>query len=689
MLLTPEDARRLAAELLDEPEPVPPPAALRAEPRPLPERIGNYKILGIVASGGMGVVYEAQQDHPRRSVALKVMKRGIASPKALERFKHEAEILGRLRHPAIAQIFEAGTHDDGSGGVPFFAMEYIPNAKPITRYADDRKLSTRDRLDLFAQVCDGVHHGHQKGIIHRDLKPHNILVDETGQPKIIDFGVARATDSDITLTTMQADVRQLVGTLQYMSPEQCSGDPREIDVRSDVYSLGVVLYELLCGRLPYDLSETPVPHATRIIQEHDPTRPSTVTRSLRGNLEAILLKALDKDPKRRYQSAADLARDIRRHLSGDPIDARAPGAWSRAVRWVGQHPLVTTAGACLLILTLTITASYAAVWYLNLRPQHVERTPDGREARLLSYQGRILHTWSSNADGGITFAAFERHFQKHGRRELALVGYSQDRENKADVRGALCAFDVAQDLGVPVWMSRIDESEMLDDPRSRGLKSGGFGPSWAALLDIFPDHPGDEIVAAFNHSPSSWTVLRVIGLDGSLLYQVWHDGGLAGCSWIARSGVLVLLGVNGEVYWPMRGHPEVVTPHPVVVFGVRPALGRIGSDWTSPIDDSSTTFAWYRCLLPPVACDMAVLKLLPPHPGKDPPHSVAVEIQLKSDRQSCLTIFLDEHGAEIPGTRRANDQWKLRSTVDSDYFYLGDLPPIRSVPTAEPPKPGG
>ncbi len=293
-------------------------------PGRMPKEIGRYHIKRVIASGGMGTVYEAVQEHPRRTVAVKVMKHGIASRSAMRRFEYESQILARLRHPGVAQVYEAGTHDDGSGAVPFFAMEYIPNAKPITQYAKEKKLGTRERLHLFGKVCDAVHHGHQKGIIHRDLKPSNILVDSTGQPRIIDFGVARATDSDLAVTTLQTDVGQLIGTVQYMSPEQCEADPHDLDTRSDVYALGVVLYELLCRKLPYDVSKVAVYEATRMVREHQPTRLSTIDRALRGDVETIVFKALEKDRERRYRSAADLADDISRYLTGEAVIARPP-----------------------------------------------------------------------------------------------------------------------------------------------------------------------------------------------------------------------------------------------------------------------------------------------------------------------------------------------------------------------------
>ena len=297
---------------------------LRDTSTSIPKRVGHYHIKRLIASGGMGTVYEATQEKPRRTVALKLMRHGIASRSALRRFEYESQILARLRHPGIAQVYEAGTHRDDTGTVPFFAMEYIVGAEPITKYVQEKKLGTRERMTLFAQVCDAIHHGHQKGIIHRDLKPSNILVDANGQVKIIDFGVARSTDSDLAVTTLQTDIGQLIGTLQYMSPEQCKADPHDIDTRSDVYALGIVFYELLTEHLPYDVRHKAVYEATRVIREEQPTRLSTLNRTLRGDVETIALKALEKDRERRYQSATDFGQDIRRYLAGEGITARPP-----------------------------------------------------------------------------------------------------------------------------------------------------------------------------------------------------------------------------------------------------------------------------------------------------------------------------------------------------------------------------
>lgn len=288
------------------------------------QTIEGYRIVRVIGVGGMAAVYEAMQKEPSRRVALKVMRQGLGHPTAVQRFRFETEILARIQHPGIVQIFEAGAWDDGSGvSTPYFAMEYIADALPFTRYANQNSLSLHDRLRMFVEVCDAVQHGHQHGVIHRDLKPGNVLVDAAGRAKVIDFGIARSADPGQTLSTRATTVGQIIGTLNYMSPEQCSANS-DVDIRCDVYALGVILYELVCGKLPHDLSSVPIPEAIRIVCEDQPARPGALNPALRGDIDAIVMTAMDKDAHRRYPTVAALAADIRRFLSDEIIEARPP-----------------------------------------------------------------------------------------------------------------------------------------------------------------------------------------------------------------------------------------------------------------------------------------------------------------------------------------------------------------------------
>jgi len=332
--------------------------------------IGGVTIVRLIAEGGMGRVYEGKQERPNRRVAVKVMRPGLTSPSILKRFEYEAEVLGRLQHPGIAHIYSVGVHRVGNATVPYFVMEYIADARSLTQYADDLKLPTRQRLDLFRSVCDAVAHGHQKGVIHRDLKPSNILVDATGQPKVIDFGVARATDSDMALTTMQTDVGQLIGTLQYMSPEQFDADPNDIDIRSDVYALGVILYELLAGKMPYDVKKKAIYEVMRIVKEEEPTPLSSFNRALKGDVAVIAGKCLEKERSRRYSSASELGSDVGRYLSGDAISASPPSFVDGLVRLAKKHRAAATAVAGVLA---SLVLALLGIGVFASRAEHARR----------------------------------------------------------------------------------------------------------------------------------------------------------------------------------------------------------------------------------------------------------------------------------------------------------------------------
>jgi len=300
---------------------------------PLLPTIARYRVVRVLGEGGMGTVYEAEQDNPRRTVALKVIRTGLAQDSLLKRFTREAQILGRLRHPGIAQVYDAGITESGQ---PYFTMELIAGV-PLDQYAQEQALDARGRLELVARVCDAVQHAHERGVIHRDLKPGNILVDEAGQTKVLDFGVAHATDADLQTTAARTQAGQLLGTLSYMSPEQVTGDPEKLDQRSDVYTLGVILFQLLADQLPYHLEHLPLPEAAQVIREQEPSRLGSINAVCRGDVETIVAKALEKDPARRYASVGELSADIHRFLSHEPIRARPPSALYQLRKFVRRH----------------------------------------------------------------------------------------------------------------------------------------------------------------------------------------------------------------------------------------------------------------------------------------------------------------------------------------------------------------
>jgi len=344
--------------------------------------IGRYRILRVLGEGGMGIVYEAEDDQLHRTVALKVIRGEFVSADLARRFALESEALGRLQHPGIAQIYEAGTDEGPAGLRSYFAMEFV-RGLPLTTYANTNRLDLEQRLELFALVCDAVHHAHRQGVVHRDLKPANILVDDSGQPKVLDFGVARLTDADLP-GTRHTSVGEMVGTLQYMSPEQVNAIPSEVDGRSDVYSLGVLLYELISGRLPYNLERAALHEAARVILVDDPAPLSSINRRLRGDVEIIVAKALEKVKQRRYNSADALASDVRRFLRDEPIVARPASPLYQLQKFTRRNRTLVSS---VTLGTLMLAVGAVASTWQAVRATRAEKLADSRRADADSSRG--------------------------------------------------------------------------------------------------------------------------------------------------------------------------------------------------------------------------------------------------------------------------------------------------------------
>lgn len=341
---------------------LPEPAALRADALPpgCPEWFGTYRLLSVLGHGGMGIVYRALQQSPPREVALKVLQPGRADARHLERFRFEVEALGRLQHPGIATIHDAGTFDLGAGPQPYLAMERV-DGLPLLGHVERARLGINARVELLARIADAIQHAHQRGIVHRDLKPANVLVDGSGQPKVVDFGIAAAKAAGDAEPTVGSVRSEALGTLPYMSPEQFSA-ANTVDTRTDVYSLGVVAFELLAGRLPLRLDGLSHERAGRFVADEIPPDLATLDASIGADLAAIVAKALAKTPERRYASAGDFAADLRRFLAHEPVEANPPGGWRRLRLFARRHrTLVAGAASTMLALLIGLAATTRAL----------------------------------------------------------------------------------------------------------------------------------------------------------------------------------------------------------------------------------------------------------------------------------------------------------------------------------------
>jgi serine/threonine protein kinase len=408
-----------------------------------PEWIGPYRVRSVLGEGGVGTVYLATQEEPfRRDVAIKLVRLGMHTRDILARFELERQALAMMNHSNIAKVFDAGETEIGR---PYFVMEYIPG-EPITSYCDRQRLGIRARLRLFADVCHAVQHAHQKGIIHRDIKPTNVLVKtEDGRhvPVIIDFGLAKVIHQALTDSLLTRD-GQLVGTPQYMSPEQVEGPPGDVDTRADVYSLGALLYELIVGSPPHDRSYSPMQPLKFVegVRDEDSPRPSlrwshldaqaverararssdreSVLKEIRGDLDWITLKAVEKDRERRYASAVELAADVDRFLRGEPILARPPTAAYRLQRFVARHTVLVVMTLAM-VLAMIVGSGLSSYWYVRAESMRKEKAAIMRIASSVRDKTANAHLWFEEALAGDRSLDLERDVYRPMRESMELV----------------------------------------------------------------------------------------------------------------------------------------------------------------------------------------------------------------------------------------------------------------------------
>jgi serine/threonine protein kinase/Flp pilus assembly protein TadD len=479
--------------------------------------IGPYKLLQQIGEGGMGTVYMAEQAYPvQRKVALKIIKAGMDSRQVVARFEAERQALALMDHPHIAKVFDAGTT---AAARPYFVMELVKGL-PITKYCDERRLTPRLRLELFIPVCQAVQHAHQKGIIHRDLKPSNVLValyDGRPVPKVIDFGVAKATGLKLTERTLYTDFGAIVGTLEYMSPEQAELNQLDIDTRSDIYSLGVLLYELLTGTTPLDrkrLQQAAILDVLRIIREEEPPRPSTrlttteelpsiaanrglepkrLSGLVRGDLDWIVMKALEKDRNRRYETANGLAMDLQRYLADEPVLACSPSPWYRLRKYARRNRGRLTAAG---VLGLALFVGVGGIgWGIRDRAARQARDASDMERSLERAELHLQQGNRADARAGLDQAE----------RIASEAPPDPDRSARLDaLRQRLDAAEHDQQFVAGYEKVRLRVESQVDVLKSRFTREAGF-PEVRELFRqygiVFIETPPDQAATLIQSRP--------------------------------------------------------------------------------------------------------------------------------------------------------------------------------------------
>lgn len=470
-------------------------------------RIGGYTLIRRIAAGGMGVVFEAQQERPNRRVALKLVQSALADVSTLRRFQYEAEALGRLRHPGIAQVYEAGVDVDAAGEErPFLAMEFVDGARPLTAFVREGSLGFRDRARLFVDVCAAVQHGHDRGVLHRDLKPSNVLVDASGAVKVIDFGIAKVLGDEHTRATLAGE---LVGTLSSMSPEQLDGDLDALDVRSDVYALGALLYETLCDVPPLDLRGLSLSEALSKARTSVPRAPTAIRTDLPLELEWIVLRALEPERERRYPSAADFAADMERFLVDEPVHASPPSTVYRMRKFVRRNRIAVVAGVA--ILTAILGGSVLALVERDRAVAARERAEDAEElatSRLarIEAEARTNRELAAFQSGILTSADPDG----AGRGVLVVDALARATES-FDAR-----VDLDPRLALALRRSIVDAYSALGSPRDAAGELEKMRPIWEELYesDDVQRLELERLALDLAHFEGSTTELRALALDG-------------------------------------------------------------------------------------------------------------------------------------------------------------------------------
>jgi len=644
--------------------------------------IDGYVIERSLGDGGGGAVYLARRELSDRRLAIKVFHHRLDHERAMRRIWREIELLEEIRLDAVPRIIDHGVAD----GRLYVVTEYI-DGLPVDAYCERHGLDVRARVEFLAEICDAVQRLHDYGVMHRDLKPGNILIDEHGKPAIIDFGIAAflAPDRHVTITADDAPI----GSPAYMSPEQARGERSRVTMQSDVYSLGATAYRVLLGETPHAYNDS----TTQMEMLHragcdEPRRPREIDPRFPKPLSEVLARATAREPEERYRSASEFADDLRRWLRREPVEAGRAGVFDRVARCLRRHPATCTTVLCLAIAALVIAGTLASVWWLHGKPYDVILTEDTQEAHLIALDGRILRTWRADQKYGIKGAEWVPGDLTGGRGPMVVISWADN--SHPDDAAPFEVYCVNQGVEQPAWADKVEQSDLPAEFVRDAFFAEGTGAHWVYIADIFDEVDGAEIVTVFQHERAACS-MRVYGWDGSILFEVWHDGNIHEPLWLEESGRLIVEALNAEAYWAERDYPEFdVGLHPKVLFAITP---RITGPSKQIIKTSSTwgTFEpeWYQCLLPVQGdVDRYAGASLTPDFASAPDADFAVNIEIKSDTgdRVAFAIPFDADGREVEG-RRANGQYMAamaRGEVpEFNIFKYGPLPPTTN-PNEDP-----
>lgn len=574
-------------------------AITRDEPG-IGEVIPGFRIDRTIGAGGGGRVYRAFHEGSDQALALKVLTAPLGNGRASARVFREIDVLESLRLPAVAGLLHHGTHD----GRTWLATEFI-DGPTLAEVGPDMRADIRRGVALLARVADAVQAVHERGIIHRDLKPGNVVVTAGDHPVLVDFGIAALIDNHAQ--TLTADGAAL-GTPAYMAPEQARGDRAAISTRTDVYGLGAVACWVLTGHTPFD-TNCSLHEALRRVGHEPPREPCTLRRDLPRPLAAVIAKATATDPARRYASAGELAADLRRWLRDEPVTAVAPGLWQRALRWVGRHPVLTTAGACGVVALAMLTGALVLIALGWSRPAAVILTGNSRGLCVVSWLGRPIRSWDTGTDNGISsYAVVTR---RDGRRVLVFAVGSTERVT-TDLACDVYAVDFDHPNRI-LWTSADPHRRPVMPDKGPGTtRSDTYQARQVRAIRIFENLPDEQLLAVHSNTWYSGSCVRVYSLDGDVLSEVWHDGQISDAAWIpaddardhpAPGGMIVAFGVNSErCYGQLGVDGAMIAANPPVVFGFHPPDGRHGWIRTptepDPVGDVDVRPEWYYFLCP-------------------------------------------------------------------------------------------